>query len=227
MAVKTYSLRNDGNKQLSAHFKVREFRCKDGTDKILIEDELVSKALEPLRAALCKKYNQEVSINIVSGYRTKSHNKAVGGSSTSKHLTGKAADIECKIGDKIIPAYEICCIAQDLDLDGIAYINNNRVHIDTRGSQWWVDETKNNKKITDFYAYFGVSYPEPTATVKKGDKGTSVRWVQKRLNRHGYKLTVDGSFGGGTDKIVRAFQKAKGLAVDGKVGPATRAALKK
>ena len=220
MAIKTYSLRNDGNKQLSDNFKVKEFRCKDGSDEILISTELVE-VLEKLRAKL------NCSININSGYRTKSHNKAIGGSSTSKHCKGMAADIVCIRDGKVIPTKEVCCAAQDLDVDGIAIINDTATHIDVRGSQWWADETKNNKKITDFYAYFGVSYPEPTATVKKGDKGTSVRWVQKRLNRHGYKLAVDGSFGGGTDKIVRAFQKAKGLAVDGKVGPATRAALKK
>ena len=36
MTVKTYSLKSDGDKQLSPHFKVKEFRCKDGSDKILI-----------------------------------------------------------------------------------------------------------------------------------------------------------------------------------------------
>ena len=220
MAVKTYSLRNDGNKQLSDNFKVKEFRCKDGSDEILISTELVA-VLEKLRAKL------NCSININSGYRTKSHNKAIGGSSTSKHCKGLAADIVCMRDGKVVPTKEVCCAAQDLDIDGIAIINDTSTHIDVRGSQWWADEPKNNKKITDFYAYIGVSYPEPTATVKRGDKGTSVRWAQKRLNRHGYKLAVDGSFGGGTDKAVRKFQKAKGLAVDGKVGPATRAALNK
>ena len=32
---------------------------------------------------------------ITSGYRTKAHNKKVGGSSTSSHLKGLAADIKC------------------------------------------------------------------------------------------------------------------------------------
>lgn len=220
MAIKTYSQRNDGNKSLSAHFKVYEFCCKDGSDKILISDELVQ-VLENLRAKL------GCSINIKSGYRTPSHNKSVNGSRTSKHLKGMAADIECVKDDKIIPAKKVCCAAQDLNLDGIAYINSTRTHIDVRGSRWWADETKGNKKVADFYAYYGIAYPEPTATVKKGDKGTDVRWTQSRLNKHGYKLEVDGSFGGGTDRKVREFQKAKSLEVDGRVGPATRKALKK
>lgn len=33
MSVKTYSLKKDGEKQLSKNFKVREFRCKDGGAK--------------------------------------------------------------------------------------------------------------------------------------------------------------------------------------------------
>ena len=219
MAVKTYSLKADGVKRLSDHFRVREFRCKDGSDKILISTELVE-VLEKLRAKL------NCTININSGYRTKSHNKAVGGSSTSKHCKGLAADIVCKRDGKVISAKEVCCAAQDLDIDGIAYISSGATHIDVRGYRWWADETKNNKKVSDFYAYYGIAYPEPTATVKKGDKGTPVRWVQNKLKRAGYKISVDGSFGGATDKIVKKFQKAKGLTVDGKVGGNTRKALR-
>ena len=39
--VKTYSLKQDGNKNLTKDFKVREFACKDGSDKILISTETV------------------------------------------------------------------------------------------------------------------------------------------------------------------------------------------
>lgn len=219
MGVITYSLKKDGDKYISPHFRVREFRCKDGSDTILISTELVE-VLEKLREKL------GCSININSGYRTKSHNKAVGGSATSKHLKGMASDIICIRNGKTVPAKEVCCVAQDLDIDGIAYITSSATHIDVRGHRWWADETKNNKKVSDFYAYYGIAYPEPTSTVKKGDKGTPVRWVQNKLNKAGYKLSVDGSFGGTTDKKVRAFQKDNRLTVDGKVGGNTRKALR-
>ena len=220
MAVKTYSLAKDGNTKLSENFKVREFACKDGTDKILISTELVQ-MLQKLRDKL------NCSININSGYRTKSHNKKIGGSTTSKHCKGLAADIICKRDGKIVPAKEVCCAAQDLNMDGIAFISSTATHVDVRGYRWWADETKNNKKVSDFYAYYGIPYPEPTSTVKKGDKGTPVRWVQSKLKKAGYKISIDGSFGGTTNKKVKAFQKAKGLTVDGKVGGNTRKALKK
>lgn len=54
-----------------------------------------------------------------------------------------------------------------------------------------------------------------------------VRWVQERLNVHGYKVDTDGKYGPFSEKAVLAFQLAKGLTVDGVVGPITWAALAK
>lgn len=36
MALNVYSLERDGEKSLSKNFKVKEFRCKDGSDPIFI-----------------------------------------------------------------------------------------------------------------------------------------------------------------------------------------------
>lgn len=224
MSVKTYSATKDGNKHLSDHFRVREFRCKDGSDEVLISDELVA-MLEKLRTKLGDDLHGEVRVNINSGYRTKAHNKKIGGSTTSKHCKGLAADIICKKDGKTVHAKYVCAAAQDLGVDGIAYITSGATHVDVRGYRWWADETMGNKKVSDFYAYFGLPYPTPTATVKRGDKGTPVRWVQDKLCKAGYKVSIDGSFGPATDRAVRKYQKNKGLEVDGRVGPATRASL--
>lgn len=218
MSVKTYSLKKDGAKRLSAHFKVKEFACKDGSDTVLISEELVAQ-LEQLRTALGSD-----SCQVQSGYRTASHNKKIGGSRSSKHIKGWAADVVFYRDGKPIPAKTVCVRAQDLDATGVQYIGTNSTHLDVRAARYWRDE-RNGKKIADFYAYFGIDYPEPVMTVKKGDKGTAVRWVQSRLGAAGYALTVDGSCGGKTDKAIRAFQKAQKLAVDGRVGRLTREAL--
>lgn len=57
--------------------------------------------------------------------------------------------------------------------------------------------------------------------IKKGNRGKAVKVLQIMLGG----LTVDGNFGAKTDEAVRAFQKKKGLEVDGEVGPLTWNAL--
>jgi GH24 family phage-related lysozyme (muramidase) len=56
--------------------------------------------------------------------------------------------------------------------------------------------------------------------------GPAVKALQRRLAALGFDPNgIDGVFGAGTDAAVRAFQAARGLTVDGIVGPATQAAL--
>jgi zinc D-Ala-D-Ala carboxypeptidase len=63
-------------------------------------------------------------------------------------------------------------------------------------------------------------------TVKMGSSGDDVRAVQHLLrNAHGYDIAVDGIFGSKTQAAVTGFQKSRGLAVDGIVGPQTWKAL--
>ena len=49
--------------------------------------------------------------------------------------------------------------------------------------------------------------------------------LQRALNDTGEGLLVDGIFGGGTERAVRAFQRAHGLTVDGRVERRTWKAL--
>ena len=53
----------------------------------------------------------------------------------------------------------------------------------------------------------------------------AVRRLQVALNQAGYAGDKDGLFGDGTERLVKAFQRDKGLEADGVVGPATWAAL--
>ena len=61
--------------------------------------------------------------------------------------------------------------------------------------------------------------------LRQGDSGAEVRDVQGRLAALGFTVTVDGAFGPATTEAVRSFQRARGLADDGIVGPGTLAAL--
>ena len=86
MAIKQYSLMADGNRRLAPDFKVRELRCKDGTDTVMV-DETLTVVLQCIRDHFGK------PVTITSAYRTPAHNAAVGGAKSSQHLLGRAADI--------------------------------------------------------------------------------------------------------------------------------------
>ena len=99
MTIQAYSKAKDGNKKLSANFRVREFACTDGSDPIFIDTELV-KILQKVRNHFGK------SVTITSAYRTPTKNKACGGETYSQHLYGKAADIKVNgVTPKKVAAY--------------------------------------------------------------------------------------------------------------------------
>ncbi len=64
------------------------------------------------------------------------------------------------------------------------------------------------------------------ASYKKGSSGAVVTQIQTKLKSWGYYTgSVDGVYGSGTERAVRAFQQKNGLAVDGKAGDQTLAAM--
>lgn len=60
---------------------------------------------------------------------------------------------------------------------------------------------------------------------QRGDKGSDISKLQTDLNKVGYKLAVDGSFGPATEIVVRKFQSDNKLAVDGLFGYSSKAKL--
>lgn len=69
-------------------------------------------------------------------------------------------------------------------------------------------------------------YPIPTMNLKRGSKGSGVKWLQYELNKiYGINLVVDGKFGYNTETSVMKFQKEHNLTVDGIVGKNTRSAI--
>lgn len=125
MVVTTYSLARNGETYLSANFKVREFRCKDGSDTILIDSNLVS-------------YLQKIrdwaggAVTINSGYRTASYNQQVGGATGSYHVKGQAADIVVSGKTPL----EVARKAESLGMKGIIKYSNF-VHVDTRTTKYF------------------------------------------------------------------------------------------
>lgn len=95
--LNVYSRARDGETLLSRSFRAKEFACKDGTDPLFVDSELVQ-VLQAIRDHF------GAPVVITSGYRTAAHNRAVGGSKSSQHLLGRAADIQVQDTDPLAVA---------------------------------------------------------------------------------------------------------------------------
>lgn len=111
--------------QLSTNFKRSEFACQCRCGFDTVDAELIA-VLEKLRLAL-----RNHPIKITSGCRCKKHNDDVGGSVSSYHMSGKAADI---VVDGI-DADDVADCLEDLypDRYGIGRYQG-RTHIDVRST---------------------------------------------------------------------------------------------
>lgn len=89
------------------------------------------------------------------------------------------------------------------------------------------DEARINAAQLIYSRYAGGTAPSESSfpTLRRGSTGAAVTTLQYLLRHRGHSLTVDGSFGPATESVVLAFQRAKGLAADGIVGPRTWAAV--
>ena len=110
---------------LSEHFKASEFRCKDGSEEILIADSLID-ILETIRNHF------EAPVKINSGYRTPAWNSKVGGAPNSYHCKGMAADIVVK-GHT---SKEVAEYASSIMEEGGVIRYTNFVHIDVREKKY-------------------------------------------------------------------------------------------
>lgn len=120
--IHAYSKAASGGKQLSAHFKVREFACGDGSDAVLVAPRLVM-VLETIRSHFC------APVVIHSGYRTPQHNAKVNGAAHSQHCYGMAADVTVR---GHTPA-EVAAFARSImpDWGGVG-VYDSFCHIDVR-----------------------------------------------------------------------------------------------
>lgn len=119
--------------QLTINFSKKEFDSKDGAEmpsNVLPNVRELAQNLQKLRDYLGK------SITINSGYRSPKHNLKVGGSPSSQHLLGKAADIVVQGMSPI----EIAQIIENLIKKGVLKeggigIYDTFVHYDIRGKK--------------------------------------------------------------------------------------------
>lgn len=127
------------------HFELTEFLHSDTAKRSGIENhptfaqvenlvELTERILDPLREAWGS------PLNVSSGFRCRELNRAVGGSDTSAHMEGHAADI--------VPMYGSLKVFMDfaerwLKMNDIAFDQSIR-EVDRRGREWWHIAIRNN-----------------------------------------------------------------------------------
>lgn len=141
LAIKTYSLKKDGNTKLSENFIVKEFACKDGSDKILIDTELV-KVLQKIR----DHFGKPITIN--SAYRNATYNKKIGGASKSQHILGTASDIVVK---GVAPLKVAQYAESLLDNSGGIGLYKTFTHVDVRTKKVRWDNTSGKEvSVSDF-----------------------------------------------------------------------------
>jgi uncharacterized protein YcbK (DUF882 family) len=115
---------------MTKNFKLKEFECKCGCDMPLEVYENIIKLASQLQ--FLRDYTGR-PITINSAYRCPEHNAKVGGSKTSQHLLGKAADITIQ---SLKPA-EVYALIEDLIdmghmLQGGLGLYDTFVHYDIR-----------------------------------------------------------------------------------------------
>ena len=115
---------------MTKNFKIKEFECKCGCDMPLEVYENIIKLASQLQ--FLRDYTGR-PITINSAYRCPEHNAKVGGSKTSQHLLGKAADITI---ESLKPAEVYALIEELIDmghmLQGGLGLYDTFVHIDIR-----------------------------------------------------------------------------------------------
>jgi uncharacterized protein YcbK (DUF882 family) len=126
-------LRKD-NPQLGKYFRANEFRSRDGYPIVLVHPSLIV-----LLNTIRRYFDKPVIVN--SGYRTRSHNRAIGGARYSYHCLGMAADIWVP-GVSIIDLYSL---ALGNNVGGIG-IYNNFIHLDVGKQRLW---TQTNKGVIE------------------------------------------------------------------------------
>ena len=105
---------------LSPHFSSSEFRSRDGRSHP--NREVLLRLVAHLEVLRCICGSRP--LRVVSGYRSPAHNRAVGGASGSRHLTGDAADIP--------EGYATVQQAERAGFTGIGRKGQWAVHVDLR-----------------------------------------------------------------------------------------------
>lgn len=151
--------------------------------------------------------NIQVNGKYIRGYGVPKYDKEVQ-PATTKPVTGTVATIQKTINSRY---------GLNIAVDNVAGSQTKKALV--KGLQKELNKQYNKGLAVD--GVFGTKTKNACIDLKKGAKG-NITWImQARLACLGYSITVDGDFGNATLKVVKQFQKDKGITVDGWVGKTT------
>lgn len=155
--------------QLSTNFQLSEFLRSARADALHINNTrytpqqlanmkaLCVYVLEPLRARLRLKFHPRAVVVVTSGWRCPALNLAVGGTKSSQHLRGQAADVHIEVdGVRVMTAQELLlfmlkeqltfdqCICE---FDAWTHLSYNPKRGHQRQMVLWAWKGKNNKTL--------------------------------------------------------------------------------
>lgn len=213
MSVQTFSLKVQGNLNVSDSFIVHEFRCKDGNDKVLIDVDFVKDKLQAIRNHFGK------AVVVTSGYRTDAYNKRVGGADNSYHKKGQAFDIQI---NGVTPM-QVAKYAESIGVLGII-VYPSFTHIDSRTNKYFSKDAGKSSCITF----------DNSISASDDSKENIMEGQRHSIKFTGNGIKTDGIRGNETSmQAVRVLQVAlnldykSNLIVDGIIGSATKNALGK
>lgn len=153
------------------NFTPQEMAChSDGA--LLVHCASLDK-LQALRDAVFKLDGR--GLHIVSAYRTRAHNAAVGGAAGSMHLAGRAYDVRMEGHDP----HEVEALARDAGFTGFGYYPDSAnpfMHIDTGPERWWGEPFpfgEDENPAPEFKAH-----PRPAVEAEK-PRGTIAEFMDK------------------------------------------------
>ena len=213
------------------NFKKAEFKCPCG--KCNGYGNGIATTLVETLQELRNKYGK---LQITSGYRCPAHNKAVGGSTNSKHTKGQAADFYLDGFNNQSNRVNMVNELKKTKYYNYSYTNvngnhpnmGNVVHLDTKLED--IDDAY-KKFVRDLQEAIGANVDgiagsetlskTPTISTSTGWNHKAVKPLQVYLKSLGYdlgKCGVDGKFGKDMKACIKKYQKDQGLSiVDGVV----------
>ena len=131
--------------KLTENFSLWEFKCRDGTDvpdELMDNVKLLAQNLQVLRDYVGK------PVRVISGYRSPTYNRKIGGARRSQHMLAKAGDIKISgLTPSKIKAIIVKLIREGKMMKGGVGLYRTFVHYDVRGrnARWFGTGVKDDR----------------------------------------------------------------------------------